>query len=162
MATGGVIGNGSKLGYSAASPVTFTRVGQIMNFDKFIDLVPADVDTTVHSSSNIMTSIAGMIAAPEFSFTCLADFDPATMPSHETLRQYQSGSGFSVAGSSLYFRVEVPVVANQGFFRAWEFQAYVKSLVITVPISGVQKLQMALKFTGGYWVTAAKVTGSIA
>lgn len=163
MATGGVLGNGTKVGFATTSPVTWTRVGQLMNIDSFMSLVPADVDTTVYGTSNIMTSMPGMIDPPEMQFTCLSDHNPSTSASLETLRQYQSGSGHANAGSTLYWRVEVPTDRGQtsSLFRAWEFQAFVKDLANSVPIGDKQTTQFTLRFAGGYWVTTAVVTSTI-
>lgn len=149
MATGGVLGNGTKVGFSISSPVTFTRVGQLINVDEFLQLVPDDVDTTVHSTSNIRTSISGMIEPPEFTMTLLADFDQATTTSHETLRQYQGGSGYAATqGVVIWFGVEIPVNKAQSSFRRIEFQAYVKTYGPSLPIDDVQKVEITVRFSG--------------
>ena len=158
MALQGVLGNGSKVGFSAASPVTYTRVGQLMNIEKFIELVANIVDTTIHSTSNIMTGMPGMIPIPTFEFTLLADFDPATSPTHESLRQYSAGSGLSTASTVLYFRVEVPVLRSQTSFRAWEFQGFVNGYSPSVPIGDKQTVKLTVVFAGGYVVSS--VAGS--
>lgn len=163
MATGGVLGNGTKVGFSTSSPVSWTRVGQLMNIDSFLSLVPADVDTTVYSTSNIMTSMPGMIDTPEMAFTVLSDWNPSTSAAQETLRQYQSGSGLSTAGSTLYWRVEVPTDRGQtsSLFRAWEFQAFVKDMTPNIPIGDKQTTQFTVRFAGGYWVTTTVVASAI-
>jgi hypothetical protein len=134
-----------------------------MNIDSFLSLVPADVDTTVYSTSQIMTSMPGMIEPPEMQFTVLSDHNPSTSASLETLRQYQSGSGLSTAGSTLYWRVEVPTDRGQtsSLFRAWEFQGFVKDISNTVPIGDKQTTQYTIRFAGGYWVSTAVVTSTI-
>lgn len=148
MATLGVLGNGSKIGYSITSPVSYVRVAQLMNIDKFIELVANVVDTTVMGTSNIMTGMPGMIPIPTFEFTLLADFDQATTASHETLRQYQAGSGLSTAGATIWFRIEVPVNRAQSSFRAWEFQGFVNGFSPSVPIGDKQSVKMVVVFSG--------------
>lgn len=162
MALQGVLGNGTKLAYSVSSPVSWTRVGQLQNIDEFLALIPEDVDTTVYSTSNIRTSMPGMIEPPEGRFTCLADFDPATSPSHETIRQYQSGSGYATQGAVIWWRIEAPVNRAQTLFRAWEFEAYIKDFTPSLPIDDAQKLEFSIRFSGTgigvYPVGASQIT----
>lgn len=149
MATGGVLGNGTKVGFSAASPVSWTRIGQVMDVTKFIQLISNLVDTTVYSTSNIMTTMPGMIPPPDVEFMLLADHDAATSPSHESLRAYQ------LAGTTVYFRFEVPVNRAQSSFRAWEFQAFVKEYSLDVKIADKQTTKVTITFAGGYSVYPA-------
>ena len=161
MALQGVLGNGSKFGYSATSPVSYTKVGQLMNIDKFIELIANIIDTTVHSTSNIMTGMPGMIPIPTFELTLLADFDQATSPTHETLRNYSAGSGSALASTVIYFRAEVPVNRAQTSFRAWEFQGFVNGFSPSVPIGDKQTLKIVIVFAGGLSVynAAASLLG---
>lgn len=149
MATGGVLGNGTKVGFSATSPVSWTRVGQLMDISKFLQLVANLVDTTVHSTSNIMTTMPGMIPAPDTELMLLADHDAATSPSHESLRAYQ------VAGTTIYWRFEVPVNRAQTSFRAWEFQGFVKEYSLDTKIADKQTTKVTITFAGGYSVYPA-------
>lgn len=151
-ALGGVIGNGSRIGYSLTSPTSYTRIGQVKDVGTFLALVAAAVDTTVMGSSNIMTVAPGMIAAPKFAFTLLADFDPSTSPTHEFLRNYQSGSGQPTAGTALYFAIEVPINRGQTSFRKWEFQGYVSGFTPKITTAGVQTVDIEIQFQGSYAV----------
>ena len=146
MATGGVLGNGSKVGYSASSPLSYTKIGQLKDLTQFISLISGDVDTTVHSTSRVMTSMPGMIPAPEIKFDLVANLDQASDATHEALRTYQS------AGTTIYFRIEIPVDRLQANFRAWEFQAYVKEWTPEVKIAGEQLIHVTLKYGGGLTV----------
>lgn len=161
MALQGVLGNGSKVGFSVSSPVSYTKIGQLMNIDKFLELVANIVDTTIMSTSNIMTGMPGMIPIPTFEFTLLADFDQATSPSHESLRQYSAGSGLSNAGTVLWFRTEIPVNRAQTSFRAWEFQGFVNGYSPAVPIGDKQTVKVTVVFSGSYSVynAAASILG---
>lgn len=155
MALQGVIGNGSKVLFSASSPATWTQVGQLRDIPQFMSLIADDLDTTVSSTSNIMTGAPGMVPVPECSIDLLSDHDPSTSPSHETLRQYQAASGFAVQGTNLYWRVEVPVNRGMTLFRAFEFQAYVKEYTPNIQIKDLQITNIKIRFAGGWWVTAA-------
>jgi len=163
MALLGVLGNGCKIAFSSSSPVSWTRVPQLMSIDSFLSLVPADVDVTVYGTSNLMQSMPGMIDPPEMQFTCLADHNPATAPALDSLRQYQSGSGHANAGATIYWRVEVPTDRGQtsSLFRAWEFRGFVKDLTNSVPIGDKQTTQYTVRFSADYWVTTAVVASAI-
>lgn len=155
MATGGNIGNGSKLGYSLTSPTSYVRVGQIMDTPKWITLVRNLVDTTVHSTSFVMTSIPGMAPTPEVQIKLLADFDTVTSPTHETLR------GFQTNGTSVWWRLEVPVQPAQTTFRAWEFLGTVREYTPTIQIAAVQTIMVTITFGGSLSVynAAASILG---
>jgi hypothetical protein len=148
MAIGGVLGNGSKVGYSATSPVTFVRVAQLRDIPQFISLISNVVDTTVHSSSRLMTSMPGMIPAPEIGLDLLSDINPATTASHETLRTYQE------SGLTIFWAIEVPSDRTQSAFRRWEFQAYVKEWTLSTKIAEPQSTKVTLVYAGGLWVPA--------
>ncbi len=147
MATGGVLGNGTKVGFSATSTVSYTKVAQLMDIPKFISLVANDIDTTVHSTSRVMTSMPGMIPVPEIQLQALADLDQSTTPSHETMRGYQ------VNGTTVWWRVEIPVDRTQTNFRAWEFQAYIKEYTPNATkIASAQTVNFVLKYAGSLTV----------
>lgn len=143
MAQGGVIGNGSKVAFSVTSPTSYTKIGQLMDIPKFFTLVRNLVDTTVHSTSFIMTSIAGMAPTPEVQLKVLADFDTTTGPTLETLRGFQTNST-----TGIWFRIEVPVQGAQTTFRAWEFQGSVREFTPTIQIAAVQSVMLTITFGG--------------
>lgn len=150
MALGGNIGNGTKVAFSAASPVSWVRVAQLLDVPQFIALVANDVDTTVHSTSRLMTSMPGMFPVPEVALDLLADLDETTCTSHETLRGYQA------AGTTIWWRVEIPTTRDQSKFRAFEFQGYVKEWTPdATKIADAQKLKVTIRYGGGLSVYAA-------
>lgn len=150
MALGGNIGNGTKIAYSLSSPLSFVKVGQLLEIPTFIQLISNDVDTTVHSTSRVMTSMPGMVPVPEISIDVLADLDETTSPAQEALRQFQAN------GQTVYWRIEVPVDRAQTKFRGFEFQAYVKEWSPDVTkIADAQKLKITLRYGGGLNVYAA-------
>lgn len=154
MATGGVLGNGTKVAYSAASPANWIRIGQLMDIPKFIQLIANLVDTTVHSTSNIMTTMPGMIPAPDIEIMLLADNDETTSVTHEFLRTAQD------SGATNYYRIEVPTNRAQTKFRPFEFQAFVKEYSIDTKIADKQTTKITLTYAGGYSVYPAS-SGSI-
>lgn len=156
MAQGGVIGNGSKVGYSVSSPTSYTKIGQLQDIPKFFTLVRNLVDTTVHSTSFIMTSISGMAPTPEVQLKVLADFDTVTGPTLEALRGFQNNST-----TGIWFRIEVPVQGTQTTFRAWEFQGSVREFTPTIQIAAVQSVALTITFGGSLSVynAAASVLG---
>lgn len=156
MAQGGVIGNGTKVGYSITSPTSYTKIGQLMDLSKFISLVGNLVDTTVHGTSNVMTAIVGMIPVPEVTLKVLADFDTATGPTLETLRGFQSNGT-----TNIWFRIEVPAQPSKTTFRAWEFQGSVREFTPTIQLAAVQSVQLTITYGGNLAVynAAASVLG---
>jgi hypothetical protein len=150
MALGGVLGNGTRVGYSATSPVSWVRVAQLLDIPKFIQLIAADISTTVHGASRLETSMPGMIPVPEVELDVLLDLDPATSPTHEAIR------GFQTSGATVFWRVEIPVDRNQTNFRAFEFNAYVKAYDISTAtqIAAAQRGKFTLRYGGGLAVYA--------
>lgn len=141
MATGGVLGNGVKVGFSAASPVSWTAVGQVMNVD-MPTLEADDVDTTVHSTSRFKRSMAGMIEVSELTLELLADTNPSTSSAQDLLWNYNQ------SGTTLYWRVEVPTDRNLSQYTPFEFQGVVKSWKLDAPIDDKQTLTVVVKFDG--------------
>ena len=141
MATGGVLGNGCKVGFSANSPVSWTAVGQVLNVE-LPTLEADDVDITVHGTSRFKRSMAGMIEVSELTLELLADTDPATSAAHHTLWVYNQ------SGTTIWWRVEVPTDRNQSEYTPFEFQGLVKSWQLAAPIDDRQSLTVVVKFDG--------------
>lgn len=148
MAQGGMIGNGVKVAYAAASPITWVPVGQILNVD-IPGLNPDEVETTVHSTSPWKRFIRGMIDVGEMTLTLLTDLDEGTSTDQDALFDYQA------AGTTLYWRVEVPVDREQSEFTGFEFQAWVKKYAPKTPIEGRQELEVSVRFDGDYFLKFA-------
>ena len=144
MALGGNIGNGSKVGYSASSPLSYTKIAQLLDIPTFLTLIANDVDTTVHSTSRLMSSMPGMIPTPEVAIDLLADLDETTSPSQEALRSLQN------LGTTVYWRIEIPTDRAQTKFRGFEFQGYVKEWTpAATQIANRQQLKVVIKYGGG-------------
>lgn len=145
MATGGYINNGVKIAYSASSPVSWTRVGQVLQAPE-MGIERDKIDTTVHSAYIYKRSMPGMAEIPPLEMTLLADLNQATSAAHEALRTY------CVAGTTIYWRIEVPVDRTQTSFRAFEFQAYVRTWMVnsTAP-EDRQEIQTTLEFDDSTW-----------
>ena len=142
MATGGVLSNGVKVGYSASSPVAWTSVGQILNVE-IPGLEPEEVETTVHGTSSFRRFMRGMIDVTELTVTCLGDLDEGTSVAYDALFDYQA------AGTTLYWRVEVPVNRTQTEYTAFEFQGWVKNWrPITGEPGSRQELEFSVRFDG--------------
>ena len=141
MAQGGVLGNGVKVAYSASSPVSWTGVGQVLDIT-FPGLVPDEVETTVHGTSKWKRFMPGLIDVSPMELTLLADLDEGTSASQDALFDYQS------AGTTLWWRVEVPVDRSQTEYTAFEFQGWVKNWVPTTPQQDKQTLNVTVRFDG--------------
>lgn len=142
MATGGILGNGCKVAYSASSPVSWTAVGQV-NDITFPTWVADKVNIDTHSVTNKLHRVmAGMITVGDPGFTVLSDFDPATSPGQAALRAYNK------AGTSIWFRFEVPVNRAKTLFWGIVFQASVLSYEPATPIDDKQTTRFNLTFDG--------------
>lgn len=142
MAQGGVLGNGCKVAYSAASPISWLGVGQLR--DVTFPTWEADkVDITTHSVTNkFKRYMAGLIEIGDPGFTVLSDLDPATDTAQNALR------GYNKTGDSLWWRIEVPVNRAKTLFWGIEFQASVKNFSPETPIDGAQTTRFELSFDG--------------
>ena len=142
MATGGILSNGVKVGYSASSPVSWISVGQILNVE-IPGLEPEEVETTVHGTSNFRRFMRGMIDVTEMTVTCLGDLDEVTSAAYDALFDYQA------LGTTLWWRVEVPVDRAQTEYTAFVFQGWVKNWRPVVGEPGVrQELEFSVRFDG--------------
>ncbi len=150
MAKGGVLGNGTKVGFSAASPVTYTKLGQLRDIPQFISLIANDVDTTVHSSSRLMTSMPGMIPPPEVKIQVLADLDQASSADQESLRTLQAN------GTTVWWLIEIPVDRLQSSFRGFSFTGYIREWTPdAAKVASEQLLNISIKYAGALIVTNA-------
>lgn len=151
MATGGILGNGSKVAYSLNSPLSWTKVGQVTDIT-FPTWVADKVNIDTHSTSNkLHRTMAGMIAVGDPSFTVLSDFDPASSADQSQLRTWNKD------GTSVWWRLEVPVNRAKTSFFGLEFKASVLSFEPATPIADKQTTKFNLSFDGEdiYWDGAA-------
>jgi hypothetical protein len=142
MAQGGLIGNGCKVGVSTGSPVSWTRIPQVT------DVVPpqftADkINIDTHNElNNLHRYRSGLNEVSDPSFTVLSDLDPATAAVLQTLL------AANLAGTTLWFRFEIPTNDAKTLFRGCEFSATVGSFIPSTPIGDKQTTQYNLQFNG--------------
>lgn len=141
MAQSGVIGNGTKVGYGAASPVTWINVGQLLNAD-VPGLAQDEIETTIHSTGGFKRFMRGLKDVTEMGLTLLADLDETTDVVQDALFDYQA------AGTTLWWRIEIPTARDQSRFTAFEFQGFVKNWLPSAPIEGRQELRVTVRFDG--------------
>jgi hypothetical protein len=139
MAQGGMVGNGVKIAYAASSPVTWTSIGQILSVE--IPQLTADkIDRTVSSTNDYKRSMPGMVEVSDLTFELLQDLDETTGAAQRALL------GFLKAGTTIYWRVEVPADRNQSEFVALEFQGFVGSWQPSAPVDDKQVLNVSVIF----------------
>lgn len=142
MAQGGVLGNGCKVAYSAASPISWTSVGQLRDIT-FPTWEADKVEMTTHSVTNkFKRYMAGLIEIGDPAFTALSDLDPSTDAAQAALRAYNK------AGTSLWWRFEVPTNRERTLFMGVEFQASIKNFSPATPIDDVQTTEYQLSYDG--------------
>ncbi len=140
MSQNGIIGSGVKIAYSATSPNTWLTVGQILDVT-VPGLNPDEVETTVHSA-RYKRFIRGLIDVGEMTMSLLADLDQATGVDQATLFTYQA------AGTTLWWRVEIPTNRAVTTWTALEFQGWVKKWEPSTPIADKQVLMVSVRFDG--------------
>ncbi len=141
MAQGGILGSGVKVGYSATSPVTWLPLGQILNVDA-PGLNPDEVETTIHGTSNYKRFMRGLIDVSEMAVTLLADLNQVTSVDQAALFTLQG------AGTTVWWRVEIPTDRTRSAYTALEFQGWVKKWDPQTPIAGRQELNISVRFDG--------------
>ena len=141
MAQSGMLGSGVKVGYSADSPVSWTGIGQVLEVD-IPGLEPDEVETTVHGTSNFRRFIRGLIDVTELRLVLLADLDESTAADQNALFDYQA------AGTTIWWRVEIPVDRTRSEYTALEFQGWVKNWLPRAPIDDRQELEVSIRFDG--------------
>lgn len=141
MALEGMIGNGVKIAYSASSPVSWTALGQVRNAE-VPQLVRDKIDRTVHSAYGYKRSLPGMIDVSDLTLTILQDLNNSTSPAQRQLLTYLK------AGTTVWWRIEIPTDRAQGAYAALEFQGFVMSWQPSAPVDGVQELTAVIAFDG--------------
>jgi hypothetical protein len=144
MASGGVLANGIKVGYSTTSPHTWTTVTQVTDVQGVATFTSDSVDTTVHGTSRLKRSIPGMISVDDLVVTCL--LDPDTMHQNST-GWVDDLYDFLAAGTKLWWRVEIPVDNAQSQYQANEFEGRVKAIK---PNFGEPSNRQEIQFTVGF------------
>ena len=139
MAQGGMIGNGVKIAYSVSSPVSWTAVGQILNVE-VPQLVADKIDRTVHSTNRYKRSLPGMIDVSDLTLEILQDLATTTGAQQRQLLTYLK------AGTTIYWRIEIPVTRDQSSYTAIEFQGYVGSWQPSAPMDDKQTLNCTIVF----------------
>jgi hypothetical protein len=145
---GGILGNGTKVAYSLASPISWVAVGQILD-QEIPKLQPDKVETTVQSTSALRRHIRGLITVTPLALKLLQDLDPATSADQTALRDLQS------AGTTIWWRVEVPTQRDQSEYMGVEFEGWVENFGPSAPIDDKQVLDLSVQFDGDdlYWDT---------
>ena len=152
MAQGGILGNGVRVAYSSSSPVSWQRLDQLLDIS-FPTFVADDIDSTVHGTSKLKRSMPGMVEVSEMTLTLLSDLDSATTPEQDALWDLNQ------AGTTVWWRVEVPVERDQSKCVPFEFQGYVKSWEPATPIDDRQTLNVVIRFDGDSLVKFGTQTG---
>lgn len=141
MAVDGLLGNGVKVAYSAASPVSWIRIPQVLNVT-IPGLEFDEVETTVHSTGGLRRHIPGLGDVTEMELELLADLDETTTASFNALFNFQA------ARTTVWWRIEVPTTRAQTKFTAFEFQGFVKTWSVDPPIDDRQVLTVSVRFDG--------------
>jgi hypothetical protein len=142
MATGGVPGNGCKVAYSVSSPVSWVTMTQVLDIT-LPTFVTDEIDITTHSTTNkLKKTMGGLAEVGDMTLVLLADLNETTTPAHSAMFTYNQ------AGTSLWWRVEIPTNRERTVFKAYEFQGNVGSYEPSAPINDRQEIQVLVRFDG--------------
>jgi hypothetical protein len=140
MANGGVMGNGVEIAFSAASPVSWTGIGQLADSD-VPGLMRDKLASSTHGSP-FKRAMPGMKEVPDLNLLVIADLNPATMASHDALRTHLE------AGTTLWWRIEVPEDRALGSCVAFELQGWVQKWQPKAPLESRQEIEVTIVFDG--------------
>jgi hypothetical protein len=140
MANGGVGGNGVRVGFSASSPVSWTSIGQLADAD-IPGLLRDKIPSSVHGSG-FKRHMPGMKEVPDLNMLLLADLNPATLAAHSALKTHLE------AGTTLWWRFEVPEDRDAGSCIAFEIQGWLQKWQPKAPLEGRQEIETAIVFDG--------------
>lgn len=142
MAEDGMIGNGVKIAYSAASPVSWLGIGQVLECAG-LGIERDKVDRTVSSALIYKRSLPGMAEVRPLELTILADPDEGS--ADQGVRQ-KALRDYVVSGTTIWFRIEVPVDRTQSAFKPFEYQGYVRSWEMATPIENRITFQIIVEY----------------
>lgn len=141
MATGGVLGNGVRVGFSATSPVSYTSLPNVIDV-KFPTETADKIEKTTHGSSKYKKNFPGMVEVGDMEVILLGDLDQATSPEIETVWQYAQ------AQTELYWRIEIPVNRAKTRFRPFELYGYPTDPSPEAPIQDKQVYKFKVVHSG--------------
>jgi hypothetical protein len=144
MAQGGVLGFGTKVGFSTTSPVSWTKIPQVLELTP-PSLEAETVDITVHGTLPYRRSMRGLIRAAQMQMTLLADMSASSV--HRTLKQMQE------SGVTVWWRIEAPEDRPMTQWAAMEFQGVVSRWEHQTPIDDAQKIVVTVDPDASAFVT---------
>lgn len=155
-ATGGVLGNGVKVGISDNSPMTYTKITQVLEVT--VPKIVADrLEKTTHGSGGYKSFMSGLKDVSPTELMLLTDLDPATTASHDKLLL------LSKSKNTVWVRIEIPVSRDLAttLFRYIIFQASVSEFSVDTPIGDKQVTNVTLQFEGTDVEIGAAPTASV-
>lgn len=139
----GVLGNGTRVGWSENSPMSYTTVASILQ--AVIPKSVADaIDKTTHGTGGYYRSFRGLKRVETVTLTLLADHKSSRTPSHQGLRNLYRD------GTTVWVRFEIPLDRNLATtqFLAIIAQFSVISYGPGAPIADRQTTEVVLTFEG--------------
>lgn len=145
MPSGGQIGSGVKIAYSANSPVSWTRVPELT------DVTPPtferdDVEITTHGTTSLRQYIPGLADVTDLEFTMLANLTIGSVCT--------ALSSLERSQTTVWWRVEIPVssdLATTNYF-AYQFQGKVKTWAVESPIDDAKIVNVVVKFNDNFMI----------
>ena len=139
----GVLGNGTRVGWSSASPQSYTTVASVLEVT-IPKIVADEIDKTTHSTGGFYRSFRGLKRVENVTLMLLGDHKSSRTASHAALRNLQRD------GDTVWFRFEIPLDRNLATSQCFALiaQFYVKSWGPAAPIADKQTIEVVLGFDG--------------
>lgn len=142
-AQGGFIGNGMKVGYSLASPVSYNKFEQLLDAQPG-SVDPTKIDVSVHGVGGFLANITGLNAVGDTTIKMLRDHSSTTSPNQNAV------FALLLAKTTVYLMVEIPDRADlsTALYVGYEYQVKVNKHMEVTPINGRQELDVSFLFCG--------------
>ena len=149
----GLLGNGTKVAYSVASPTSWVEITNILGVT-VPKLVADRVEKTTHGTGGFHRFLSGLLDVQAMSLELLTDHGAA---SHLTL------ASLNRSKASVWWRVEIPVDRDLSTtqYRGIEFEGSVSEFSFDTPIADVQKTMVTMQFEGTDFAIYAPAAGQI-
>lgn len=140
---GGVLGNGSKIGYqTVVSPLgSWNKIGQVMEVGG-LTLTVETWDSTVHSANSFAREAPGLITVAPLVLKVLTNPNPAAGEGIIQDALYD----LMISKETIAWRVEVPANRDKTLFKGREFEGFVSSYEEEQPIRDGQVVTINITF----------------
>lgn len=139
MPSGGQLGSGVKIAFGPSSPISWTRVPEVLECT--VPQFERDrVEVTTHGEASLRAYIPGLADVSDLEFTVLANLDLNSV--HMQLKTYETSQ------TTLWWRVEIPVDPElaTSTYIAFTFQGRVAKWAPETPIDDRKTIAVTVQY----------------